>query len=68
MFEVLFQINYQLCKEFSGLSPFDVDNQPFFEVIKIYGEVRALQIRENLNENNPNENKVIRRKAGDDWF
>lgn len=68
MFEILFSINYQLCKEFTGLSPFDVDNQPFVEVIKIYGEVRTLQIRSSADGENPKTNKVIRKKAGDDWF
>ena len=45
-----------------------VDNQPFVEVIKIYADVRKLQIRENKEHADNNSSKVIRRRAGDDWF
>jgi hypothetical protein len=47
------------------LSPYEIDSRSFFEVIDLYADVRAMQIREN-ELNDPN--RVVRRKAGDDWF
>ena len=62
-------LNYQLCKEFPALTPYDIDEKPYGEVIDLYSDVRTLQI--NAEKRNPsisNEPRVIRRKAGDDWF
>ena len=42
-----------------------MDVRSFHEVIKLYSDVRKLQIREKK-AHDPN--RVIRRKAGDDWF
>lgn len=63
--ETLFIINYNLCKEFPALSPWEVDLRSFHAVIKLYGEMRTLQIHL---EEIKDPNRVIRRKAGDDWF
>jgi len=62
---VIFNINYQLCKEFPALTPYEIDDRTFVEVIDLYADVRALQIREEKL-NDPN--RVIRRPAGDKWF
>ena len=62
-------LNYQLCKEFPALTPYDVDEKPFSDVIDLYSDVRTLQI--NAEKRNPsvsNGPRIIRRKAGDDWF
>lgn len=58
-------ISYQLCKEFQALSPFDVDVRPYVEVIKLYADVRKIQMREKRQKD---PNRVFRKKAGDDWF
>lgn len=66
---MLFLINYQLCKEFPALSPYDVDDKSFHAVIKLYSEVRIMQMNEEgLQEKENNPNRVIRKPAGDNWF
>jgi hypothetical protein len=62
---LLFQINYQLCREFTGLTPFVVDDRRYADVIKLYAEVIDLHA-EVKKQQDPN--RVIRRRAGDDWF
>ena len=62
---MLFSISYQLCKEFSGFTPFIIDDTAYHKVIGLYGEVREMQINEERI-NDPN--RVIRRPAGDNWF
>ena len=62
---MLFQINHSLCKEYTVLSPYEIDEKPFFEVIELFGETRQMQIREKISSN---PNRIIRRKAGDDWY
>lgn len=42
-----------------------VDNERFADIIKIYSDVRRMQIKEQK-ANDPN--RIIRRPAGDDWF
>ena len=64
---MLFNLCYQLCKEFPALSPYEIEETPFVDVIRLYADVRALQIREEK-ENDPNVKRVIRKRAGDDWF
>nr|DAU64718.1 MAG TPA: hypothetical protein [Bacteriophage sp.] len=69
LFEVLFDINYQLCKEFPAMTPYDIEKHTFHDVIRLYSDVRALQLREaKRGDNDSNDNRVIRRPAGDDWF
>ena len=63
--DLLFVIEYNLAKEFPALSPFEIENRSFFEIIDLYSDVRKIQI-EVKKEENPN--RVIRRPAGDDWF
>ena len=51
------------------MSPLDVDEMTFHNVIRLYSKVRAVQIREEeIHDILTNPNRVIRRKAGDDWF
>lgn len=63
--DLLFHINYQICKEFPALSPYDVDARTFIEVIDLFCDLRKLQIRQAAM-NDPD--RVIRRPAGDDWY
>lgn len=65
----LFQIEYNLCKEFPAMSPPMVDEMTFHDVIRLYAKVRRIQLRdEEIHDILTNPNHVIRRKAGDDWF
>lgn len=67
--QLLFQINYALCKEYTALTPFEVDEKPYSKVIELFSETREYQIA-NAKENKSNEaqTRKIRRPAGDDWF
>lgn len=65
LYETLFTLSYQLCKEFPAITPYDVDEQTYESVIELYADVRRMQLRE-TKQNDPN--RVIRRPAGDDWF
>jgi hypothetical protein len=58
-----------LCKEFPALSPYDIEKRTYHDVIRLYADVRAMQIRDAKdNDQQSNTTKVIRRRAGDDWF
>lgn len=61
----MFELNYQLCKEFPALTPYEIDSKPFDKVIELYSDIRTMQLREKK-QSDPN--RVIRRPAGDDWF
>ena len=51
------------------MTPYDVEKKSFHDVIRLYSDVRAMQIRETKRENDKgNDNKVIRRPSGDSWF
>ena len=71
---MLFSINYNLCKEFPAFTPYEIDDRSFHDVIKLYSEVRAMQINNNKRVekvNNPigSDNRGrIRVPAGDNWF
>lgn len=56
---------HQLCKEYPALSPYQLEEKSFCDVIRLYADVRRMQIREKKI-NDPD--RVIRRPAGDDWF
>lgn len=60
-------MNYNLCKEFPALTPYDVEEKSFHDVIRLYSDLRQMQIRESVN-NDPTHDRVIRRRAGDNWF
>ena len=58
---------YDLSKEFPALTPYDIEKRTFHDAIRLYSDVRAMQIRESRYKNRKN-SSVIRRPAGDDWF
>ena len=68
----MFSLEYQLCKEFPALSPYELEHRTFREVIRLYSRVRDLQIRQNKTIDkqirHAGDDKVIRRRAGDNWF
>lgn len=49
------------------MTPFQIEDTSYFEVIDLFARTRKMQIRvKELTD--PNRERVIRRKAGDDWF
>nr|DAS45616.1 MAG TPA: hypothetical protein [Caudoviricetes sp.] len=56
-----------MCKEFPALTPYDVEKKTFHDVIRLYSDVRAMQIRENDGEKSKKDT-IIRRPAGNNWF
>ena len=56
---------YTLCKEFQALTPYEVEDRAFVDVIKLFADTRRMQIRRKK-ESDPN--RIIMRKAGDNWF
>ena len=67
--QLLFQINYALCKEYTALTPFEVDEKPYFKVIELFSETREYQITiAEENKSKDAQTRKIRRPAGDDWF
>lgn len=73
---MLFSIEYQLCKEFPAFTPFEIERTTFHNVIRLYSEVRDMQIRnekamekaEKRAKRIANGDEIIRRPAGDNWF
>lgn len=64
-------INYQLCKEFPAYTPYMIDESVYSEVIDLYSDLRRLQISEKKNtkvDKHGNVEKVIRKRAGNNWF
>lgn len=68
----MFSLEYQLCKEFPALSPYELEHRTFSEVIRLYSRVRDMQIRQNRQAEkqirHAGNDTVIRRRAGDNWF
>lgn len=63
--EVLFDIEYNLCKEFPALSPWEIDDRSYHKVIRLYADTRRVQIHD---QELSDPDRVIRRRAGDNWF
>ena len=62
---MLFAIEYNITRVFSAMHPLMIDDMPFVDVIKLYGKIRKMQIRE---EELSNPDRVIRVEAQDRWF
>lgn len=50
------------------MTPYDVERKTFHDVMRLYSDLRAMQIRETTKTNDKNDGRVVRRPAGDDWF
>lgn len=53
------------------MTPYDMEKRTFHDVVRLYADVRAMQIREAQKEEtreNTKSETIIRRPAGDDWF
>lgn len=55
-----------LCTTYQSLSPFEVQEKTFCEVVALYSDVRRMQIRAERKD----DKKVIRKRASDDsgWW
>lgn len=62
---MFFEIELSISERFPSLSPFDVRKQRASEVFLL---VRRLNNRTTKQNAQAGKKKVIRRKAGDDWF
>jgi len=69
---LLFLISHQICKEYPALSPFDVDERNYCDVIRLYADVIGLNMELTKNrevaQKRPKKDEIIRRPAGDNWF
>ena len=67
VYQLLFEMNVNICDRFGCLSPFDVRRKPAREVFLI---VKRLNEYNRLNKKNHSNTgkKIIRRPAGDNWF
>lgn len=63
--DALFLIEHSLCKEYTALTPFYLEERTLREVIKLFADCKGVHIKQDK-KNDPD--RVIRRKAGDDWF
>lgn len=49
------------------MTPYDVEKKAFHDVMRLYSDLRSMQIRETTKDKR-NNSSVIRRPAGDNWF
>jgi hypothetical protein len=62
-------MSHNLCKEYPSLSPFDIDEMSYCEVISIYAEVRGMQISDKKEaKNTSKQNNKIYVPASDNWY
>lgn len=47
------------------MTPYDIDEKRFIEVIDLFSDIRRMQIRE---KKLSDPNRIIRKPAGDNWF
>lgn len=65
MHQILFEFEYTLCKEYPALSPWEIEQRKFKEVIRLIADTRTVQIGA---KKTADPDHVIRRRAGDNWF
>lgn len=69
---MFFDINKGLCDSFPGLDPIKILDYPADDVFELIGGLIDYNERNETEKGNKNGNsktpKIIRRKAGDDWF
>lgn len=58
-------IEHNLCKEYPALTPWELDNETFHRVIKLFVDVKKMRgtVQKATDPDRP-----IKKKAGDDWF
>ena len=65
LYEVFFEMEINICDRFPALSPFDVRRTKGAEVFLL---MRRLNNYSDYQKKDSGKKKVIRKKAGDDWF
>lgn len=70
MYEVLFELNVNMCNRFTGLDPFRVRAQRFHDVLLIFRRLNGQQKNKKRKDGGVvMKNGVIRRPAkNDDWY
>lgn len=63
---MFFEINRNLCDTYSGLDPIKLLDYPAEDVIELINQTLAYNRRKETK--TPDTKKVIRKKAGDNWF
>ena len=63
--DALFMIVHNLCKEYVSLSPYDLEERTFREVIKLFVDCKKVHMRQDLISD---PDRVVKVKASDDWF
>lgn len=61
-------MSHNLCKEYPALSPFEVDDMSYSDVIDLYSDIRTMQISDNKKSKKKETGKKIYVPAGDDWY
>lgn len=61
---MLFEISHQISKEYGAVTPLQLDQEKYVDVIDLYADIRRTQIRE---KRLSDPNRVIRRPATS-WF
>lgn len=65
--DALFMIEHNLCKEYVALTPFDLDERTFREVIKLFSDCKSVHMRQDIKAD-PDREVKVKVKAGDNWF
>ena len=66
LYELFFEMEVSICERFPALSPFDVRRTRAAEVFLLMRRMKKYNAQQSKNEKQGK--RVIRRKAGDDWF
>ena len=66
----MFDLEHILATTYPGLTPFEIEQTPLFDVVDLFADLRRMQIRENEKRQEENGEKIIRRRASDDagWW
>lgn len=63
--ELMFELEVGMCERFPALSPLSMRKERVYDVFRLISQYSNYARKESENKNGK---KVIRRKAGDDWF
>lgn len=63
--ELMFELEVGICERFVALSPLSMRRERVYDVFRLISQYSNYAQKESKNKNG---NKVIRRRAGDDWF
>lgn len=70
--ELLYLVEYNLCKEFPVLCPLTLESEGFYTVMDMYIDLRNMQIKKSKEERKNTKRvkgkTLVRRPARDNWF